>query len=280
MASKLDLSLDDITKATRKKSGGARGGRGGRGRGGARGGRGGRGGRSSSRGRGGRQRPTPYSRPNNAPNRTAMLAAQQKSRLVGATKVSVSNLAPEVTKDDVEEIFQQVGPVKSAVVHYNQEGRSVGTAEVTFKNKGSAEKAVQEYDRAEVDGRPMYIRLLASIAPSVKLAAPRANRQQAPPPRRGAASRGRGASRGARGGRGRAASAGRGRGGKAGRGRGGKGGRGGKAKPATAASLDAEMDAYHAKAASSPADTTAAAGQPSTAAAGQPTIPDAYTADA
>jgi len=46
-----------------------------------------------------------------------------------------------------KEIFQQVGPVKNAIVHYDQEGRSVGTAEVTFKNKGSAEKAVEEYDR-------------------------------------------------------------------------------------------------------------------------------------
>lgn len=194
---------------------------------------------------------------------------QQKSRLVGATKVSVSNLAREVTKEDVEEIFQQVGPVKSAIVHYDQEGRSLGTAEVTFKNKGSAEKAVEEYDRAEVDGRPMYIRLQASIAPSIKLAAPRVPRYQPPAPSRGrGAGRGRGSARGgARGGRGRAKSTGK-RGGKTGR-------RGGKAeKPATAESLDAEMDAYHAKGAAAPAEA-AAAGQPppaSAAAAGQPSV--------
>merc|ERR1711915_641671 len=79
-------------------------------------------------------------------------------------KVSISNLHPQVTEADVKEIFQKIGKVKSAVVHYDAQGRSRGTAVVHFSNKASTMKAVKEYHQAEVDGRPMYVQAVAVVS--------------------------------------------------------------------------------------------------------------------
>jgi len=78
----------------------------------------------------------------------------------GAAKVTIANLDSEVTDGDIREIFMQVGRVLNAVVNYDPSGRSRGTAEVTFASRQIAAKAVQEYDRAEVDGRPMFLTLV------------------------------------------------------------------------------------------------------------------------
>ena len=55
-----------------------------------------------------------------------------------------------MTDDDVTDIFQNVGHVQVAVVHYDREGHSLGTAEVTFTNKRDALKAVDEYDGVQI----------------------------------------------------------------------------------------------------------------------------------
>jgi len=80
------------------------------------------------------------------------------------TKVNISNLDSEVTDGDVREIFQQVGRVIGAAVNYDRHGRSRGTAEITFANRRDALRAVQEYDRAEVDGRPMYLSVSGGVS--------------------------------------------------------------------------------------------------------------------
>ena len=62
-----------------------------------------------------------------------------------------------------QEIFEKVGSIKSAVVNYAQNGVSLGTATVTFRRSADADKAAAEYDRAEVDGKPMYIKLIGQL---------------------------------------------------------------------------------------------------------------------
>jgi len=91
-------------------------------------------------------------------------------RLEAGCAVLVSNLDHEVNADDVKDIFSQIGTVKSAVVNYAQTGRSLGTAEVTFGTQQEAEKAAEEYDGAEVDGRPMYLKLTSTIVSTPKQA--------------------------------------------------------------------------------------------------------------
>jgi len=135
-------------------------------------------GRTSRRGR-----PLPYQRPTN-PRRermedeedwkhdmyTTIPDSSKGQRLEAGCAVLVSNLENEVNADDVKEIFSQIGTVKSAVVNYAQTGRSLGTAEVTFGTQQEAEKAAEEYDGAEVDGRPMYLKLTSTIVSTPKQA--------------------------------------------------------------------------------------------------------------
>jgi len=174
------------------------------------------------------------------------------ARVEPVSKILVSGLDPEVSSDDVKEIFAQVGQIQKAVVHYDQNGKSLGTAEVTFNSTASATKAVKEFDGAEVDGKPMYIKVVGSV-----IAAPRVIKKRPQPtvtkesyfggyddddyddyrPRRGSF-----------GGRGRGRPARRSRGTGRGRGRGGRGGGGGRGKKdkeeVSTADLDKELDQY------------------------------------
>eukprot|EP00808_Paulinella_micropora_P014039 g26280.t1 len=287
--------------------GGRRGGRGGRGGGRRRGGGGG-GGRSlpnplsrdndeevdaydstswgPSKTRGARRdrRPGPYSRPESSEKKwghdmydnAGGGGGGESSRIQPEPKIVISNLDRDLTEEDISGIFQDVGTVTAVQVNYDREGRSLGTAEVTFAHVQDAQKAVDEFDEAEVDERPMYVKLVTSLA-----AKPRTIRKKQKPQyddysgdsrqrydtgysRGGARGRARGQyGGGGRGGRGRGG-AGRGRG----RGRGGRGGGGGRGegnrKPMTAEELDAEMDDYRNKAGTANGDSAAehSAGQP------------------
>jgi len=79
-----------------------------------------------------------------------------------SAKVLVTNLDSEVTQEDIQEIFEQAGEIKSVNM------KAQGTAEVSFVKKGTAAQVVKDFDGAEVDGRPMYLRLLESAGPMVK----------------------------------------------------------------------------------------------------------------
>lgn len=86
---------------------------------------------------------------------------------LGAKRVLVSNLDSEVTEDDVQDIFENAGDLTNVTVHYDDNGRSKGTALVMFAKSAQAAAAAKEYDGAEVDGRPMYLRLVDSSGNAV-----------------------------------------------------------------------------------------------------------------
>lgn len=202
-SSKMDMGLDDIIKATRKpRRGGGRGGRGA--------GRGGRGaGRNTRGGRGGGGRSF------------GGQGAHPGLKTSGPPKLTITNLHHGVSDSDIGELFSEFGTMKSATIHYNRNGKSLGTAQVTFAKRQDAMKAMMQYNGVHLDGRPMKVSMEGGVGVTAV----------GPVKRLGQGGRGRG-----RGGRGRG-----------GRGRGGRGGgRGGKSdsKPKTAEELDAEMDAY------------------------------------
>ncbi|KAL1232381.1 Aly/REF export factor [Trichinella spiralis] len=147
--------------------------------------------------------------------------------LAAPAQLLVSNLNFNVTNDDVKELFQGMGAVRKAAVHYDERGRSMGLADVVYHRRVDAMRALKEFNNIKLDGRPMRIEMVKdkSVGDSVNAFSSWTN------------SAGRGNLRGSssRGNR-----FGGGRGGRVGRGR----GRGPTAITYTAADLDAELDAY------------------------------------
>jgi len=98
-------------------------------------------------------------RRNSRRGRTAAPYQKNNQKNKTNSKVLITNLDFEVTENDVKEIFQKIGRVTKTLLNFDGNGRSRGTGEIVFGTRALAEKAVQEYDRAEVDGRPMYLKL-------------------------------------------------------------------------------------------------------------------------
>ncbi|KAI8622771.1 hypothetical protein BC830DRAFT_1087740 [Chytriomyces sp. MP71] len=166
------------------------------------------------------QRDSARNTPYNAPGGRAAAAR------VDTTRLNVSNLNQNVTEQDLRELFSTIGPVKSAVLNFDQHGKSKGNGTVIFKDGAYSQKAITEFNGRQFDGRPMRIELILSAASIANLSSA--------PPARGAPGGQRDLRGGARGGRGRGA---------------GRGGRrdvkGPKKTPEElAAQLDAEMDKY------------------------------------
>ncbi|XP_045497864.1 THO complex subunit 4 isoform X2 [Colias croceus] len=250
MVDKIDMALDDIIKASKK---GGRGGGAGRkfdtrkpNRGGGGGFRNNRaGGVMRGRNRGGVSKSTNYSRGDvNSTWKHDMFNEFTDRKMqrgapitTGPTKLLVSNLDFGVSDSDIQELFSEFGILKSAAVHYDRSGRSLGTADVVFERRADALKAMKQYNGVPLDGRAMNIQLATSEISTIRTE----NRGRpvssgGGPPMRRNSNRG-----GGGGGNVRAANNAR-------RGSGGRGGRGGGARGKrpvpTAEQLDAELDAY------------------------------------
>ena len=136
------------------------------------------------------------------------------------TKVFVGNLPWDIEWKDLKDVMSQGGEVVRADVMKNDDGRSKGWGIAQFATRKDAAAAIRMLANAELDGRPLEVRL----------------------DRGGGRGSGRGGGRG--GGRGRGA--GRGAGGR-GRGRGGRGRGGRDSAPASKDDLDAGLDDYFGK---------------------------------
>ncbi|XP_072750368.1 THO complex subunit 4 [Anoplolepis gracilipes] len=242
MVDKIEMSLDDIikqTKGSRARGGGRRGrGAGNSPRRGARRPQRVGGGVMRGRNRGGIARSSlPYTRGdvNSAWKHDMFDGVKKVGRGIignaGTTKLLVSNLDFGVSDSDIQELFSEFGPLKSAAVHYDRSGRSLGSADVIFERRADAIKAMKQYHGVPLDGREMNIQVATSELPVTSVrAGPRlsgTNYTQRPQTRfRG--NRGTGSVRAARG---------------SGR-RGGRGGTRQATKTPTAEELDAELEAY------------------------------------
>jgi RNA recognition motif-containing protein len=74
-------------------------------------------------------------------------------------RIYVGNLPFSVTQEQLKELFSQYGEIEEAVVVTNKfSGRSKGFGFVSFKDEASADKAIAEMNKKEVEGRPLNVK--------------------------------------------------------------------------------------------------------------------------
>ncbi|MCK9219513.1 MAG: RNA-binding protein [Bacteroidales bacterium] len=72
--------------------------------------------------------------------------------------IFVSNLSFRISDDDLKQAFADYGEVNSAkVIKDNFSGRSRGFGFVEMKNDEEADKAIEELNNAEYDGKVMTV---------------------------------------------------------------------------------------------------------------------------
>ncbi|PXF48226.1 THO complex subunit 4 [Gracilariopsis chorda] len=97
-------------------------------------------------------------------------SAQRRSNGV---KVVVSNLHPGVTQSDIAELFETVGPLKSAVLPRYPSGTSTCEAEVIFENMPDALEAIKRYNLVPLDNQPLQITLVTTRSKNSRDNAPK-----------------------------------------------------------------------------------------------------------
>lgn len=95
-------------------------------------------------------------------------------------KLLISNLDYNVSEDDLKELYQAFGETKRLVMNYDRSGRSMGTAEVIYKNRADAMKAMQKYNGVPLDGKAMRLEVVnsggvGSVSGGGRMSIPRMN---------------------------------------------------------------------------------------------------------
>ncbi|KAG1441756.1 hypothetical protein G6F56_011347 [Rhizopus delemar] len=84
----------------------------------------------------------------------------------GGIELAIENLHYNVTEQDVLELFSTVGTVEKARLFYDRSGRSTGQAKVKYASSSDAERAIEKFDKVELDGQPMKIEISQPAARS------------------------------------------------------------------------------------------------------------------
>ena len=75
-----------------------------------------------------------------------------------ASKVFVGNLNFNTTRDEVEGLFAQVGPVKDVFLPTDREtGRPRGFAFVEYESDEAAQQAIEKFNQYQLGGRPLRV---------------------------------------------------------------------------------------------------------------------------
>jgi len=95
------------------------------------------------------------------------------------TEMMVSNLDYNVSQKDMEELFAEFRDFSKAVLHFDQNGRSIGTCKLSFRSRSGAMKAHKQYNGVPLDGKAMRIEVLGEV--SMAPVSSRLGRKNSPP---------------------------------------------------------------------------------------------------
>jgi len=76
----------------------------------------------------------------------------------GDFKMYVGNISFNSSEEDLYELFETLGPVGDAVLVRDDTGRPRGFGFVTMRNKEDGEKALEELDGSDLNGRNISVR--------------------------------------------------------------------------------------------------------------------------
>ncbi|KAH7417565.1 putative RNA binding protein [Cadophora sp. MPI-SDFR-AT-0126] len=74
-----------------------------------------------------------------------------------SSKLRVENIHYDLTEDDLDDLFNRIGPVLKLSLTYDRAGRSEGVAYVTYESAQDAKAAVREFDGANAKGQPIRL---------------------------------------------------------------------------------------------------------------------------
>jgi cold-inducible RNA-binding protein len=87
-----------------------------------------------------------------------MLPASKEKRTAMAMKLYVGNLSFQTSSEDLQQLFAQAGTVESAsVVEDRDTGRSRGFGFVEMASKEDGEKAIQQFNGTDLNGRNLTV---------------------------------------------------------------------------------------------------------------------------
>lgn len=73
------------------------------------------------------------------------------------TNVYIKNLSEEVSDDQLRVMFEEYGKIVSAKVMSDEEGKSKGFAFVSFEDHECAQRACEELNSKDINGKPIYV---------------------------------------------------------------------------------------------------------------------------
>ncbi|TVY22269.1 putative RNA-binding protein [Lachnellula hyalina] len=91
------------------------------------------------------------------PMRNDRRYSPERSYDAPSAKLRVENLHYELTEEDLDDLFNRIGPVIKLELLYDRSGRSDGVAYITYESHYDAKKAIREFDGANAKGQPIRL---------------------------------------------------------------------------------------------------------------------------
>ena len=82
--------------------------------------------------------------------------AKKPTAISTGTKITISNLDSAVTEEDINDLFSDVGPLKSYKLG------DMGAAVVVYKSRNHAVEAISRYNGVPLDGQEMQLTLVGT----------------------------------------------------------------------------------------------------------------------